>query len=98
MKKVSLLLVAFAILTGCSMGINQSAVMINGKPYLVEKEVRNFLYIKSYSYKPRYTNLEEKDPDVEIAKDYLNQMANRCKTKYKGDLQKSAECLLNSIQ
>lgn len=97
MKKAFFLLLLIAMLVGCSKGINQSAIMINGKPYLVEREVRNILNIKSYSNKPRYTNLEEQNPDLEIARTHLKKIAKHCKTKHHGDPQKSAECLLKSI-
>ena len=94
MKKLLILAVFAAAFTGCSMGINQSVATIDGKPYLIEKQVRNILWVDSFSEAPKITDLS--DLDNASKQEYLKLIWDNCAMSYT-DNEKRYNCVKRSI-
>lgn len=73
MKKLILFIPFF--FCGCSMGINQSAIIINDKPYLVERPTYTAFGLAQWSGDIRYTELSQLD------KQNKNQALMKCNEK-----------------
>ena len=78
MKKFSLIL-GTLILSGCTMGINQSVATINNKPYLVEKKTYTLpIPLYQWSSKVELTPLEISDENKLISKLIFEQAKEFC--------------------
>ena len=80
MKKIFVLLPLIGILAGCAAGINHNIAQINGRTYLVETKVDNVIGLYQYSRPSTFVDLTNKDIGQELAQEYVEQVAKKCRS------------------
>lgn len=80
MKKIFILLPFVGVLAGCAAGINHNVAKINGRTYLVETKNKNVFGLAQWSEESTFVDLENKDIGKELAKDYVLQVAKKCRS------------------
>ena len=78
MQKI-IILAGAVILSGCSMGINQSVATINNRPYLVEKKTYTLpIPIYQWSGKARMTPLQIANEGKILAREIYTKELDKC--------------------